>query len=152
MSQNDANSLLDTACLSIGYGEKGPAKTLASGLDLTLHAGEFICLPYPNGAGKTTLLRTFSGISLRWPETFDCRDRPLRNPNKRASPQNQWVALADKVPAGMMNARSLVALGRTPIRMAWGDSIQKTMSASNGPCRLFGESTGRASGSRIERR
>ena len=114
MSQNDANSLLDTACLSIGYGEKGPAKTLASGLDLTLHAGEFICLLGPNGAGKTTLLRTLSGIltplagSIRLLGT-DLSAIPTRERAHRIS-----VVLADKVPAGMMNARSLVALGRHP--------------------------------------
>ena len=114
MSQIDANSLLDTACLSIGYGEKGPAKTLASGLDLTLHAGEFICLLGPNGAGKTTLLRTLSGILTPLAGNIRLQGTDLSAIPPRERAHRISVVLADKVPAGMMNARSLVALGRHP--------------------------------------
>ena len=114
MTQNKANSLLSSTDLSVGYGEKGPAKTLASGIDLTLHAGEFICLLGPNGAGKTTLLRTLSGILNPLAGSIQLKGTDLFAIPPRERAQRISVVLADKVPAGMMNVRSLVALGRHP--------------------------------------
>ena len=114
MSHPDPNAPLATAGLSIGYGKKGTTEALASGLDLTLRAAEFVCLLGPNGAGKTTLLRTLSGALP--PVAGDIR---LQGSNLSKIPPRERahqisVVLADRISAGMMDARSLVALGRHP--------------------------------------
>ena len=56
-----AESLLEVAGLSVGYGKIG----VLHGIDLMVGAGEVVALLGPNGAGKTTLLRAVSGL-LPW--------------------------------------------------------------------------------------
>lgn len=51
--------LLECRGLSIGYG-KTPFLT---GIELSLHRGDFLALVGPNGAGKTTLLHTLMGLT-----------------------------------------------------------------------------------------
>lgn len=45
---------------------------LASGLSLTISAGEAVVLRGPNGSGKTTLLRTIAGLQPPSRGTIDC--------------------------------------------------------------------------------
>ena len=52
-------ALLELSGLTVHYG-----KALAlDGLDLTVDAGELVCVLGPNGAGKTTLLKAVSGAA-----------------------------------------------------------------------------------------
>lgn len=51
--------LLEIEGLCAGYGSGGD---VLRGVDLTLAAGDFVCLIGPNGAGKSTLLRAVSGM------------------------------------------------------------------------------------------
>jgi iron complex transport system ATP-binding protein len=50
--------MLDVADLAFGYGRR----RVGSGLDLTVAAGEVLCLLGPNGGGKTTLFKTLLGL------------------------------------------------------------------------------------------
>ena len=51
-------TVLDIRNLTIGYGEK----TIISGIDAAVHAGELIGIIGCNGAGKSTLLKTIRGL------------------------------------------------------------------------------------------
>jgi branched-chain amino acid transport system ATP-binding protein len=50
--------LLDVAGVHGGYGDV----RVLWGVDITVNAGEIVCLVGSNGAGKTTLMRTISGL------------------------------------------------------------------------------------------
>jgi branched-chain amino acid transport system ATP-binding protein len=50
--------LLDLDSVVAGYG----AGDILRGVDLTVEAGEVVCLIGPNGAGKSTVLKTVSGL------------------------------------------------------------------------------------------
>lgn len=114
MNPSDPNEPLATAGLSIGYDEKGTAGTIACGLDVSLQSGQFVCLLGPNGAGKTTLLRTLSGALPPLAGDIRLRGTQLSAIPPRERAHQISVVLADRISAGMMDARSLVALGRHP--------------------------------------
>ncbi len=49
--------ILQTENLDIGYRRRrGPVFTVAAGINVSLEAGECVCLVGPNGAGKSTLV------------------------------------------------------------------------------------------------
>ncbi|MFC7335026.1 ABC transporter ATP-binding protein [Rhodocista pekingensis] len=50
--------LLETRALAFGY----PGRTVGAGVELSLAAGEVLCLLGPNGSGKTTLFKTLLGL------------------------------------------------------------------------------------------
>ena len=59
--------------LSFGFRER----VVGAGVELTLAAGEVVCMLGPNGSGKTTLLRTLLGLQPPLAGSVTLDDRPL---------------------------------------------------------------------------
>jgi len=100
---------LHDATLSFG------ARTVWSGLDLTVATGEFVTVLGPNGSGKTTLLKVLLGIQ---PLTAGAV-RVLGHPPRRGSRALGYVPQQRIVdPATPVRARDLVRMGLDGHR--WG--------------------------------
>lgn len=106
-------TILHTSDLAIGYAGK-PARVVAAGLDLTLHAGELVCLIGPNGVGKSTLMRTLAGMQqpLGGRVTLIGDDAHRLPPAQLA--RRLSVVLTERINPGMLTASAVVALGRHP--------------------------------------
>ncbi len=114
MSTVDPEPLLSAKGLAIGYPGRKRAAVLAQGLELHLRPGEFTCLLGPNGAGKTTLLRSLSGALPPLSGNIQLQGHDLAGIAPRERARRIGVALSGTAPAGWMEARALVALGRHP--------------------------------------
>lgn len=101
--------------LAVGYDGPGRAPVVVSEqIDTALHVGELVCLIGPNGAGKSTLLRTLAGMQrpLAGRALLDGRDIHEIPSKERA--RRLAVVLTDRVSAGLLTGREVVALGRYP--------------------------------------
>jgi iron complex transport system ATP-binding protein len=100
--------------LSIGYSHRGQETCVAEALNLALNAGEFICLLGPNGAGKSTLIRTLAGMQAPLSGSLKLQGQTFHSIPPRERARMISVVLTEALPIGMMDAYSLVALGRHP--------------------------------------
>ncbi|HAA75828.1 TPA: ABC transporter ATP-binding protein [Candidatus Latescibacteria bacterium] len=101
--------------LSIGYAPPRRDRiVVGEALDVSLRPGELVCLLGPNGAGKSTLMRTLSGTQspLEGRVEIDGTDIHALPASDRA--RQIAIVLTDRVDAGHLTTRTLVALGRYP--------------------------------------
>ncbi|MDF2441890.1 MAG: zinc/manganese transport system ATP-binding protein [Subtercola sp.] len=89
---------------TLGFG----SRTLWSGLDLTVSAGEFIAVIGANGSGKTSLLKVILGQQRLSSGTASFLGTPLRRGNRRIGYIPQQKLADDGTP---LRARDLVGLG-----------------------------------------
>lgn len=88
------------------------------GIDLSVHAGEWVALIGPNGAGKSTLLRSIAGVMDHGGAvTIDGVDTRALGRRKRA----QMVAMVPQQPAipTGMSVADYALLGRNPYLAPW---------------------------------
>ena len=111
--------------LSIGYSHRGQETCVAEALELALNAGEFICLLGPNGAGKSTLIRTLAGMQAPLSGSLKLQDQTFHSISPRERALMISVVLTEALPVGMMDAYSLVALGRHPYS-GWLGGLDQT--------------------------
>lgn len=107
-------AIVETRSLAIGYRSSGTERTVAAGLDLQLRPGSLVCLLGSNGAGKSTLMRTLSGLQPELAGEITIDNRPLHTLKPAELAQKLSLVLTDRVDAGNLTAREVVALGRTP--------------------------------------
>ncbi|MFT4901047.1 MAG: iron complex transport system ATP-binding protein [Lentimonas sp.] len=107
-------TLLSASQLGIGYRTKGQVHAVAEALELALQAGEFVCLLGPNGAGKSTLIRTLAGMQPALSGTLQLNQQDFNEIAPRERARLVSVVLTETVASGMMDAYSLVSLGRHP--------------------------------------
>jgi iron complex transport system ATP-binding protein len=121
---NTRTQLLHSSDLSTGY-HRGGRKLLVSGLlpELTIHAGQLICLLGPNGSGKSTLLRTLSGLQPALAGKVEIQGRTGYSPAELA--QKISLVLTDRVAGNQLDVYSLVALGRYPWS-GWLGGLEET--------------------------
>jgi zinc/manganese transport system ATP-binding protein len=96
---------------SLSYGER----TLWSGLDLDVGAGQFLAILGPNGGGKTSLLKVLLGLEQLSAGAGDIAGSPLRRGNPHVGYIPQLRGFDADVP---LRARDLVGLGLDGHR--WG--------------------------------
>ena len=100
--------------LSIGYQHSAKETIVASGLECSLCGGEFVCLLGPNGAGKSTLIRTLAGIQKPLAGELRLSGKTISDIAPRERARAVSVVLTEVMSSGMMDAYSLVSLGRHP--------------------------------------
>jgi zinc/manganese transport system ATP-binding protein len=89
---------------SLGVG----ARTLWSGLDLELRAGEFLAVLGPNGSGKTSLLRAILGLRRLDAGSIELDGAPVHRGDRRIG----YIPQQRPLPAGTpLRGRDLVGLG-----------------------------------------
>lgn len=104
-------SVLSFRDAELAYGDR----TLWSGLDLELGAGEFIAVLGPNGSGKTSLLKTILGQQKLTAGTLEILGSPVRRGNDAIGYIPQQKLFDEGTP---LRARDLLALGLDGAR--WG--------------------------------
>ena len=103
-------SVLTVQHLTIGYRKR----VVAADLSLELRAGELVCLLGPNGAGKSTLMRTLAGMQPPLSGCVLLQGDDITRLTAREIARRVSVVLTERVDAGTITARELVALGRYP--------------------------------------
>lgn len=103
-------SVLTARNLTIGYRRR----VVAAELSLELWAGELVCLLGPNGAGKSTLMRTLAGMQPPLGGQVLLQGDDISRLTAREIARRLSVVLTERVDAGTITARELVALGRYP--------------------------------------
>jgi iron complex transport system ATP-binding protein len=112
----EKTSMLDASEMSIGYRLPGKKKrVVADGIEISLYAGQLVCMLGPNGAGKSTLIRTLAGMQEPLAGDIRFEGIPMCDWSARERAQRMSMVLTrQQGGAGMMPAAALVALGRQP--------------------------------------
>lgn len=118
--------VLSTENLSIGYSApRRPPKIVQSDIQVSLKAGELVCLIGPNGAGKTTLMRTLAGMQPVVSGTVRLMGDDLRTLQAGELAKRLSIVLTERMDVGLLSAYSLVALGRYPYTGWLGDLTEE---------------------------
>lgn len=100
--------------LTIGYHKGNLQLKILEKLNASLHKGEMICLVGENGVGKSTLLRTISGVQQPLSGNVYINQRPLDEISSMDLARTISLVLTDRIYAGNLSVKELVALGRYP--------------------------------------
>lgn len=108
-------TLLQTQQLDIGYhAGRRPDAIVARNINLSLDAGELVCLLGPNGCGKSTLLRTIAGMQKPLSGAITLAGHDITRLKPRQLATRLSIVLTDRPDVGLLNGYALVALGRHP--------------------------------------
>lgn len=110
----DTTPLIEVQNLSVGYSDKNPMHSVASGINFQLYPNKLISLLGLNGVGKSTLLRTLSGVQSPLAGHISIANKPLNSYSKTDLATQLSVVLTDKIPVNQLTVYELVTLGRIP--------------------------------------
>ncbi len=105
--------ILQTDDLAVGYNGRPPRK-VATEINVSLRAGELVCLIGPNGAGKSTLMRTLAGMQPPLSGSVTLMGDDVHSLAPRDLARRLSVVLTERINPGLLTAYTLVALGRHP--------------------------------------
>lgn len=113
MKVEELNTIsLNTSELCIGYREGKNNHILHERLNLTIHAGDLVCLIGPNGSGKSTLVRTLGGLQpLIKGRIHICNQDLIKLTHTQRSKLLSTV-LTDKTAIDNITVEEIVMLGR----------------------------------------
>jgi iron complex transport system ATP-binding protein len=104
------STLLETRQLCVGHA----GKIVLRDIDLSIAAGELVALIGLNGAGKSTLLRTLMGLLPSVSGEVMVRGKRLRTMSAIERSKALAVVLTERPSAGLLDAETLITLGRQP--------------------------------------
>lgn len=119
MNSNQTSTVTAEA-LSIGYQHGSAERCIAECLNISLKAGELVCLLGPNGVGKSTLIRTLAGMQPPLSGQVKISGTDFKKVPPRERAQLVSVVLTDSAPVGLMDAYTMVSLGRHPYSGRFG--------------------------------
>ena len=76
-----AAPLIEFEGIGLSYG----ARTILSGIDLTILEGEFVAVVGPSGCGKTTLLRLIAGLAAPTAGQVRLKGQPVTGPDRKVA-------------------------------------------------------------------
>jgi cobalamin transport system ATP-binding protein len=100
--------------LAVGYQTRAGVRTVLADLNLTVHAGEFVCLLGPNGIGKSTLLRTLARMQPPLEGCIELDGTDMRELTQSQIARRLGVVLTERVGVEALSARRIVEFGRYP--------------------------------------
>jgi iron complex transport system ATP-binding protein len=114
--------VLRTRDLTLGYRAGRRQRHIADGLELSLNAGEFVCLIGPNGAGKSTLMRTLAGLQPPLAGTITLLAQDISSLSALEMARQLSIVLTERLDSVHLSAYELVALGRYPFT-GWAGAL-----------------------------
>lgn len=87
---------------------------VATDVNVTLRAGELVCLIGPNGAGKSTLLRTLAGLQPALAGQVLLGGDDVRRLSAKEIAHRLSMVLTDRADVGNLTASEVIGLGRNP--------------------------------------
>jgi iron complex transport system ATP-binding protein len=112
--------LLEARGLSLGYRSGREGRLVASGINVGLERGEFVCLLGPNGSGKSTLLKSLAGMLPLLGGDCLLAGRSLGRLSLSERAELVSIVLTEQPNAGWFTAFQIVAFGRYPYTDARG--------------------------------
>ena len=109
-----SHTMLSTINLTVGYRNGKRVTTVLENIDVSLRAGEFVCLLGANGIGKSTLLRTLSGVQSALSGVVEINGRDLSAYSSKELSKLIGIVYTDRTLAGALTVEELVSLGRQP--------------------------------------
>lgn len=125
LNKPEANIVLYTKELSIGYSQKKQQKIIANHINLAIQKGRFVALLGKNGIGKSTLLRTLSKVQKPLGGSIELNQKSLIKYADKELATLLSLVLTERLPESQLTVIELVALGRQPYTN-WIDKLSKT--------------------------